>query len=392
MLKDDKFVEPDLKINHEKKLILQENLEFSNEDPKDKSFENKKLSFDKEISIEDSEEKSKHSELEGNIEDFKQKENDNKKKSDVINIKPKAAKKPAWKKRIEEVLDSIYWTIFFTTLTVYALFSDDLKMIFTTKDADGIFSILTIIVLILFALELVLASIAQDEYFLKFFFWLDFISIFSMLLDIHWVYEAILDAISSENSARAKSAANIAKAGRGARIGSRAIRVLRIMRLIRLVRISKLYKASQQLHIKDKESTNGTDLEMPEESKVGKKLSDLTTKRVIILVLSMIFAIILFNPSFYYDSLSSMDFGIKIFNDFDSVYDPNLKRTFDIYVEQHKQISSPIIYARINEQIQWGDDSKIGILRDSEKIESSDDCTNLFVNTEFEETDDIVIF
>ena len=81
------------------------------------------------------------------------------------------------------------------------------------------------------------------------------------------------------------------------------------------------------------------EVDIPEESKVGKKLTDLTTKRVIILVLSMMIAIMLFNPSLYYDPLSSMNFGIKIFNDFTSVLDPNLILAFNIYVDEHKVIN-----------------------------------------------------
>lgn len=42
-------------------------------------------------------------------------------------------------------------------------------------------------------------------------------------------------------------------------------------------------------------------MKLPEESKVGKKLSDLTTRRVIILVLAMIFTVPIFSTSTYMD-------------------------------------------------------------------------------------------
>ena len=77
-------------------------------------------------------------------------------------------------------------------------------------------------------------------------------------------------------------------------------------------------------------------LDLPEESKVGKKLTDLTTKRTIVLVLSLLLAIILFNPDFYLTTLTAMDFGLKIFNEFQSINDPNLKLCFDLYVNQFK--------------------------------------------------------
>lgn len=56
----------------------------------------------------------------------------------------------------------------------------------------------------------------------------------------------------------------------------------------------------------------------------------------------MMIAIMLFNPSFYYDPISSMSFGIMIFNDFSSILDPNLILAFNIYVDEH-QVKTIII-------------------------------------------------
>lgn len=47
------------------------------------------------------------------------------------------------------------------------------------------------------------------------------------------------------------------------------------------------------------EINDDEDIEVPQESKVGKKLSDLTTKRTIILVLAMLFSVPLFSDSTY---------------------------------------------------------------------------------------------
>jgi len=88
----------------------------------------------------------------------------------------------------------------------------------------------------------------------------------------------------------------------------------------------------------DDDEVKEEDLDIPEESKVGKKLTDLTTKRTIVLVLSLLLAIILFNPDFYLQTLTAMDFGLKLFNEFKTITDPNLKICFDIYVEQFKVI------------------------------------------------------
>ena len=49
---------------------------------------------------------------------------------------------------------------------------------------------------------------------------------------------------------------------------------------------------------------------MPEESKVGKKLSDLTTKRLIIVVLAMLFSVPIFDPATYQETPSADEYGL----------------------------------------------------------------------------------
>jgi len=47
-----------------------------------------------------------------------------------------------------------------TVITVYALFADDLRLLLTTKPADDVFYTITLIALISFLVELLLASLA----------------------------------------------------------------------------------------------------------------------------------------------------------------------------------------------------------------------------------------
>ena len=125
--------------------------------------------------------------------------------------------------------------------TIYALFGDDFRVIATAKSADPVFNILTIIVLSGFLLEIVLASIANEEYFLSLYFWLDCLSTVTMVMDITWIWD---QATNDENDAidDAQSASNFFRASRGARIGARLSRLSRVMRFIRLLRVVRLYK------------------------------------------------------------------------------------------------------------------------------------------------------
>jgi hypothetical protein len=57
---------------------------------------------------------------------------------------------------------------------------------------------------------------------------------------------------------------------------------------------------------------------LPEESKVGKKLSDLTTRRVIMLVLAMMFSVPVFTISTYKEDNNSYKFGLEMIKEFES--------------------------------------------------------------------------
>ena len=141
--------------------------------------------------------------------------------------------------------------LFTTIITIYALFADDLRQLAGNNNTDPIFYIFILICFVIFFLEILLSSFAVKGYFLGFYFWLDFVSTISLLLDVGWISDMIFSSGSSSTN-MALSGAAIARAARASKIGSRAGRIVRILRLIRLIRIVKLYKASEQMQIKDK--------------------------------------------------------------------------------------------------------------------------------------------
>ena len=128
-----------------------------------------------------------------------------------------------------------------TVITIYALLGDDIKLLVFPKGADDAFTVLTSASMILFMLEIILASIAKADYFNSFFFWLDLLSTLSLITDI----EPAMDALfGSADETDASDAVALARASRGARIGTKAGRMTRVIRLIRLIRIVKLYKSA----------------------------------------------------------------------------------------------------------------------------------------------------
>ena len=64
-----------------------------------------------------------------------------------------------WKERMEQVaqiLHNKWWTIWISSLTVYALFGDDIRFLATDKTSDPIFYSISIVALVFFILEIFL--------------------------------------------------------------------------------------------------------------------------------------------------------------------------------------------------------------------------------------------
>jgi len=200
------------------------------------------------------------------------------------------------------VVDSKYFVFLCTVLTFYALIGEDVKLIATNKPSDSYFDAVTIFCLVVFSIEIMLSCIGKRDYFLGFFFTLDVVSTCTMVLDISSVSEFVMG--DGEDLEKLRS-------GRTARIGARAGRVVRVLRLVRILKLYKaIYEARQRQNKRtmdgmrrvdtfdeqdwgDEEDFNDKGKERmlakdARESRVGKKLSELSIRRVILLVLAML--------------------------------------------------------------------------------------------------------
>jgi len=271
-------------------------------------------------------------------------------------------------------------------ITIWALFSENFKNLLTNKDTDDVFSMICVLIIIIFFAEFVLQCFCLENYLWGFYFWLDLVSIFSMFLDIDWLYNILITGSSSGNSfnKNIKSISAVVRAGKAAKIGTRAIKVLRIIRIIRQIRILKLYKESEKVfskHFNNKDNKNKGP-NTPNESIVGRKLSEMTSRRLIILVFVVIMGIIFLDVSFYFEKETSMDYGIRIFKLYNKT-DPDLKYTFDLYVKEHTNKSTNILFAQIGD-LSYGDLNVTLNMRDPEKIISIDDCPGLSDHEDFQ--------
>lgn len=212
-------------------------------------------------------------------------------------------------------LESNLVTSFMTIITMYALYSDDVRVLAFEKSADLVFVILSSIAFFLFLFEILLQCWCRDEYLnipkravvsgLKgswnekiesiksvlfigsFYFWLDLMATVSMVFELPWIMSPNADGVdeSFDN----------ARAGKASRAGAKAARILRIVRMIRLVRLVRLYKYFSDSKQKNETivpiSEDGEFDDVPPESHVGAEMSDRTTKKVIVGILIMLVVI-----------------------------------------------------------------------------------------------------
>ncbi|CAK0812436.1 unnamed protein product, partial [Prorocentrum cordatum] len=182
-------------------------------------------------------------------------------------------------------------------LTMWSLTCDDLRLMYTEKPADPIFNCVSIACMLFFLIDIILNCMASRDYQGSFFMFLDVIATASMVFDITWVMESLVGGSSGgENDGGAL------RGGRSAKIGAR---LTRIFRVVRLVRVAKLYQSAQALnrHSRDRhgstlgeaEGLPGTESDdageegaVRSESQIGRRLSDLTIRVLISLILALL--------------------------------------------------------------------------------------------------------
>ena len=212
--------------------------------------------------------------------------------AELVEVKPMAT----WKTNLLTSVEGTAGTLVMTFLTLLALFMDDLRLWVFPKSADTAFVVVTVLVFAMFMIEFAILSFLKPGYPNSFFFWLDFIAALSLIPDMPFIWDPIRG--DSTGSDPTTDNLTLARAARASRAGSRIARIFRFVRFIRLVRIAKLSelclrsKATVVPVIRRRRSSVAPvkQSSMPT-SKVGEHLSEKTTRRVVTMVLIMLFAV-----------------------------------------------------------------------------------------------------
>eukprot|EP00971_Amphidinium_carterae_P128483 2545194-Amphidinium_carterae.1 len=178
----------------------------------------------------------------------------------------------------------------------------------------------------IFAVEIVVFSVGKPGYLFGFFFILDIISTVTLVLDLTFVSSMLFDTIITSTDGESSAdgggggggnSADAARAARASRAGTKAGRVVRLIRLIRLIKMlkclnKKKQSTSYEVHPGEDWDEDHWDNNV-QESAVSKKLSEMTTRRVIMLVLAIMICLPFFQASFYTDRLeTSTQYGMNV--------------------------------------------------------------------------------
>lgn len=211
-----------------------------------------------------------------------------------------------------------------TFLTVFVLVGDDIRLVAFDQEADSIFNWVTLVALALFTIEITLSCFVKEDYFLGFWFYLDLIATVSLVFDLTYVSERMMgypkisvENVDAQQQDQAVGQSEYARASRSSRVGTRVARLLRVVRIIRVSRIVACFQCLFRNKGNAQPAQPGEDVEDEtggeSESRVGRKLSEKTTQRVIVLVLVMLVMIPQLNPGSQYVMMpASAQYGADV--------------------------------------------------------------------------------
>lgn len=277
------------------------------------------------------------------------------------------------KHKLVKVLESNAFQLILLVITFYSLFFDDYQELLCGKQLDLVFDIFSFIIMSIFAFELVISSLFIKGYFNSYFFYLDLISTLSIIIDLNMIKNLLNTGFTSGSDSISKVA-----------------KLIRLVRLIRLFRISRIYKSfsknrptpkrrtlprtSKQIdsitaqivdnfHADSKgkidmakpkspllrqsadagfeTTSNSSKMKSGKDSKVGKKISEVATKTVILMVFILLILLPIFNADFWTNTDLS---GDSLCNHLGQIMSQNFTSSADLKSIQYSEDNAKLDY------------------------------------------------
>jgi hypothetical protein len=102
--------------------------------------------------------------------------------------------------KLEILVDSNIFIVFFMVLTIFIMFITDIQSGWLSSNSDGPIEYLQTAILLIFILEILITCLAKKGYTNSFFFWLDVVSTISIIQDIGFMFDPLLNLGSGTSS------------------------------------------------------------------------------------------------------------------------------------------------------------------------------------------------
>ena len=206
----------------------------------------------------------------------------------AFGFKRPVARKSTAARKISAFLDMRCTGLMLCIVTVIALFAFDINNAALPKECDAAVLVLISFCFAVFTVEVILSSYVNIGYAGSFFWLLDVVGTLSMIPDM-------LQIVDGMGNSGFQTDLDVAKAGKAGRIARSAgslritkyARIFRIVRLVRVVRLLRIISKSNPGGVNDNDIIDDEN-QQQRPSKIGKLLSELISKRVIILVILLI--------------------------------------------------------------------------------------------------------
>ena len=261
------------------------------------------------------------------------------------------------KEKIKKIIDSSYFKLYSTLITMLTLYLDDIKKLYTTQSSDFTFDLLYGFIICLFFLEMIVYCFVDEEYACNLFFFVDILGIGSMILDLHKIADRISYGSGTGIQQVKNSKMTLLKF-------SKSIKIIRIVRATKLVKIFN--------HLFRKKTNDSKEINNKEGLSI--RFEEFISKKFIYLILFLICCNVIFNPNNYYTSITEVEYGIQLFNDIPENDIKALNFSFNSYVEDFKDNKKyHLIYVYIYGLV-YVDKNFKDKLRLSEKLSYYDNC------------------
>jgi hypothetical protein len=96
------------------------------------------------------------------------------------------------------ITESYIFTILIFLCSIFSMFGKDIQLLVLSPKVDETFTEINNYLFVIFALEFILATMFEENYFGTFFFFLDFLSVISLVPDTDFIWSKITNSMSVE--------------------------------------------------------------------------------------------------------------------------------------------------------------------------------------------------